>query len=630
VTTYEAPIAIPAGGTVTLTATSMGNSGSSVSAVVFIITPKPILVTFAAPPPPPTIQPSSSAFFTAKVINDPVGNGVDWTASCGSPGACGTFAPAHTAAGDTTTYTSPAAVPSGSTVMVTATSTTDPSMSHSAMVIVTNNPPAALLAGTFTFVVSGTDANGRNCLAGVLQADGMGNITAGEQDVYNFKIGHSHDSFTGFYSVQPDGRGTLMLNTGNFKLGSFGTEVLAFALVSPSHALLTQFDPSASSSGSLDLQTLTSFSSSTLSGGYALALYGLDLSTGMFMGSPSFLQHPFSLGGVLNVSGPGSISGAGSTVDSNDNGALNLAQGVSGSITPPDAQGRVQITLSLSSIPSNLVLVGYISDASHVKLVEIDGTIAAAAGTAIGQGVKTGTFTQPGAFSGSFVLAASGATPGMLPPALPLAVAASFASDGVASLQIGLFDLNAAGTASNGIVTGTYSVDPAGTGRVMVNLSGISAVPSTYAVYLTGTSDPSPAIELDATGVTSGLAYSQDPGPFSGLNFQGPYALNFTLVQPDGTAQDDTNGQALADGVGNFAATWDFSGNNQRRPNVPATGVFMPQPTGRFTGSMAASLVLPDPRRFSYYVVSNSQVVFIETDALGVALGIFELQLPPL
>src|SRR5208283_2536425 len=101
-----------------------------------------------------------------------------------------------------------------------------------------------------------------------------------------------------------------------------------------------------------------------------------------------------TLGGILNVDGPGSISGAGSVVDSNDNGSLNLAQGVKGMISAPDTDGRVQITLTASFLASNLTIIGYISDAAHVKLVEIDGNVGVTAGAAVGQGASTGTFTQ--------------------------------------------------------------------------------------------------------------------------------------------------------------------------------------------------------------------------------------------
>jgi hypothetical protein len=60
--------------------------------------------------------------------------GVDWSVTCGSAGACGSFNPTHTASGSPTTYTAPSAVPFGNAVTVSATSTADKTESASANV----------------------------------------------------------------------------------------------------------------------------------------------------------------------------------------------------------------------------------------------------------------------------------------------------------------------------------------------------------------------------------------------------------------------------------------------------------------------------------------------------------------
>ena len=87
--------------------------------------PPPISVTFS-PAPPTSLQTKATQSLTAVVSNDPSNNPqVSWTVSCGSSGACGSFNPTTTTSGNATTYTAPAAVPSGNTVNVTATSLTD-------------------------------------------------------------------------------------------------------------------------------------------------------------------------------------------------------------------------------------------------------------------------------------------------------------------------------------------------------------------------------------------------------------------------------------------------------------------------------------------------------------------------
>jgi hypothetical protein len=84
--------------------------------------------------PPTTLQVNATTSITAVVANDSTNAGVDWSVTCGSAGACGSFNPTHTASGSPTTYTAPSAVPSGNTVTVTGTSTADPTKFLSASI----------------------------------------------------------------------------------------------------------------------------------------------------------------------------------------------------------------------------------------------------------------------------------------------------------------------------------------------------------------------------------------------------------------------------------------------------------------------------------------------------------------
>jgi hypothetical protein len=68
--------------------------------------------------------------------------------------------------------------------------------------------------------------------------------------------------------IPPPARGTLTLITDNTAFGVGGTETLGVQFANTKHALVVQFEGSATSSGSMDLQTLTS----PLSGGYAFTL----------------------------------------------------------------------------------------------------------------------------------------------------------------------------------------------------------------------------------------------------------------------------------------------------------------------------------------------------------------------
>lgn len=120
---YSAPSTVPPGGTVTITAKSTTDASASAFATANVMTAAPIIVAMSSPPPG-ALAVGSTASLAATVTSDPNNLGVDWTASCGSPGVCGGFSlsPAHTASGGQIVYTAPAVVPTGSAVTITASS----------------------------------------------------------------------------------------------------------------------------------------------------------------------------------------------------------------------------------------------------------------------------------------------------------------------------------------------------------------------------------------------------------------------------------------------------------------------------------------------------------------------------
>jgi len=131
---FTAPAYVPIGNTVTLTAAATSDPSEKTS-VTLTILPQPITIAFSSNPPPAAMGVDESVQLIATVTNDPIAAGVNWTATCGSS-ACGSFSPALTASGSATVYTAPAAIPSGGTVTVTATSVEDSSKSMSAQIAI--------------------------------------------------------------------------------------------------------------------------------------------------------------------------------------------------------------------------------------------------------------------------------------------------------------------------------------------------------------------------------------------------------------------------------------------------------------------------------------------------------------
>jgi len=141
---YSAPSTVPPGGNVTVTAASTTNPTVSASATAEVVTTAPIVVTISTAPPA-TMTASSQATMAANVAGDTGNLGVNWTANCGSTGACGSFnlSPAHTASGGQIIYTAPAAVPSGGLITITASSpASTPSDAAIALTTILAQPPS--------------------------------------------------------------------------------------------------------------------------------------------------------------------------------------------------------------------------------------------------------------------------------------------------------------------------------------------------------------------------------------------------------------------------------------------------------------------------------------------------------
>jgi hypothetical protein len=257
------------------------------------------------------------------------------------------------------------------------------------------------LPWSFAFYLSGLEVqnpqgDGPNfyALAGAVQLDGNGNVLAGEQD-YNDAAGllspqPGGDTISsGLLTVDATtGQGTLSLTTSNAALGSGGTETLGVQFVNANHALVVQFDGSATSSGGMDSQT--NQSTALPSGmGYAFTLSGVD---------PSY--NPVVYGGAFSVSG----TTAQGFYDENDAGSATLKTPFSGTISAPDNFGRGTITGTNLGGRTYTTLNYYIVGPEAVRIIDVDAGPAnngdSAVGSAFGQGINANTGT-PNTFSGA-------------------------------------------------------------------------------------------------------------------------------------------------------------------------------------------------------------------------------------
>jgi len=590
----------------------------------------PVSIAFQ-PAPAASVTLNSTTPFTAVVSNDPTDAGVDWALLCQGNANCGTLSFLHTPSGAPTTYKPPNAI-SGNSQAITIEAFATADHTQNVVTAITVTGFAGSLQGPYVFETKGIDINGPFQLAGVIVLDGNGGITSGEQTHSDYLLSVSDPISAGSYTIGADGRGTLTLNTADQNIGQQGIENLSLVLRSSSHALIATLDnpllnpSSETSSGSLDLQTSTT----APTGGYAFTVNGTDLSLG-----------PMAIGGVLEITSPNTISGAGSVADQDDAGTVFPNATISGTVTDPDSFGSLKFNLTAAFAATPIQFTGYIVDALHIKLIESDNKGSGAgfgstAGVALGQGSGTGKFTSGKAFAGTYVFGILGQDLSGFPASL--ASVGKFNADSSGHLKNGYNDelLNGLGVEISDSFTGTYTLDPSGSGRVDSSFNFSSSGPGPeFIFYLTGNGNPPLVLDADdAIGsVGIGLAHPQAAAPFS---FNGKYGLRFT--QSSGQSENDATGQITVNGSSNtLTGVVDTNLGFSPQPNTPLNGTFAPIPTsGRFSGGLKNTFFpspgsAPNTIAVEFYLIDSSHGFFVETDSLSsgeLSFGYFAARTP--
>jgi hypothetical protein len=238
----------------------------------------------------------------------------------------------------------------------------------------------------FVFYVNGlensaTDGPVYYGVAGAVGFDLSGNVLGGEQDYNDGQNGFTTPANTiaatgsSMTVNSTTGTGTLILNVSasNPTVGVNGIETFAVQFINASHALITQFDGSATSSGSLDLQTATS----AVDGNFAFTLSGIDTA-----------GTPFAFGGVFSDTS-GSIHG---TYDENDAGKAFVGNTLTAADNGvgADVYGRGSITgfTDPSNANEPISLVYYVVGPEVLRIIDVDADDTMA-GSAYGQGSAT-------------------------------------------------------------------------------------------------------------------------------------------------------------------------------------------------------------------------------------------------
>jgi hypothetical protein len=513
-------------------------------------------------------------------------SGVQVTFTAPSSGPSGTFMNGTTAETDITDSNGVAITSTFTANQTVGTYTVMAAAAGTSTLASFNMTNEAVATTNYSFYLSGLEAicgsDNYYALAGSVAIDATGAVVAGEQD-YNDAFGCTSpepggDTISGgTLTINAAGQGTLTLLTSNPSLGVNGTETLGVQFVNSNHALIIQFDGSATSSGSMDMQTL----SGNLSGSYAFTLSGVD---------PSY--NPIAFGGVFSISGSSLSNGI---VDVNDAGTVVTGRAFTGTLSTADPFGRGTITGT--GIADTLVY--YVVGPEAIRVIDVDATDSAV-GSAFGQG--SGTFTNASLGSSVFGLRAD-------IEGVEFAAAGMFAVPSSGTFS-GVADNNEQGVSWSGsAITGEYSVSDT-VGEFTYNGYGsLTITPETLGDLTTlGLYMTDPTLNLNdpnnTTGAGGALVLGLDPYFAGGIGVVTPqtdtatasFASNYAFGAQDyytgnpGWEFDFVGQGSVSSGVLTGTGLVNdpfcfFSDNSGFYSGVPFSGTATPDPLnpGRYT-----------------------------------------------
>jgi len=395
------------------------------------------------------------------------------------------------------------------------------------------NTQASLLKGQYALMVRAVnDGNhSERAFVGSLTFDGAGNVSGtierncnggcNLQPVQTFQV-------TGSYSIGPDNRGLISLDSGGTFFMAFAVAVGNVSNGVASAVRLIRFDDitgtTARGAGELRLQDTGTFSASAMAGTYVFGLTGEDPSINRVVEA-----------GLFSMTAAGGVPGG--TADLNDNGVLTN-RSFTGNFTAPDGAGRTTLTLNLAGGAMS-TMVAYVVDANNLFLMTLDpgGSNPVLVGTARRQ-LNPGSFAN-GSLAGPDVINLQGPSGGTGTSNSKVFMGILTASSAGPTVSI-TFDSNDKGIIQiQGTESGSYGVAP--NGRAMLNVG----TPGPLIAYLAGQDDA----YVMTTGTVPGFGEiaAQTGGPFSNSSFAGRFfGSDRDPASPSGGPVTSSTGSAEA------------------------------------------------------------------------------------
>jgi hypothetical protein len=468
----------------------------------------------------------------------------------------------------------------------------------------------ASLTGNYVFAVHGTSLTNEFAVAGVLTADGNGNIS-GMRDTVNDGGGQTlAESITGTYSVNQDGRGQVILN------GRSGQVIYRFALQSPTSVeapvVGKLFQDSTTSNnvtndavGTIEAQSTPA---TTLAGSYVVRLDGEDSGKSVY-------------GAVGGLSFTGGTFGG--TIDENDSGTVNALLGISSGTYSLTTTGRGTLAYvtpaSTAVTPSNAQgthnFIAYYVAPSRVELISTDPRFFLH-GYA---DMQTSVSANNAAFTGGQVFSLAGFDSGG-----PRVETGRLTLDGAGNLTSAIEDYNTAANYFSGVSLpgSTYSVGAAG--RWTANLVNPTAASTTGLVGWQVSPLQSLLLTTSPNILETGTMRAQTASlsTLSNASVTGNYAQEFSGFNSNSQSNLELTGNLLADGAGNLSGTYDSQSDvNGLSLDIGTTGTYTIDPTlGRSTNGNIDGLPVV------LYTVDANTMYFISAQQFNIYQGMLVSQ----
>ena len=474
----------------------------------------------------------------------------------------------------------------------------------------TGNFSNASLKGSYVYEIHGIFADNTPYReAGVITADGNGNITGGVDGFANPNTSgaiQSSASVTGTYTIANDGTGQILLgSTGLGTLAGVSQISLAVTLASTSQAQLMEADIFASGAGTAELQTATAISSAP-NGTFVFRVHQ-EVASQNSNSASEVGFFTIASGSVSSGSMDQNLFPAGSSL-------LTLT---GGTFSSPTSLGTGTATITDSSPFTTNFLYYIVNTAKFILLARNTNAVGSGSAElqsgAVGSGLQ-GTYAF-GSRGDDFSFNADVATVGEFTGS-----GASISTGNLDALQDGQnYSQNIAFTGSP--TTGTNNPSPQGRVQVTLNESGTS-VPVIFWMV-----SPTRAFFLDnlTTRAEDGTADLQTTTSFSAETFKGQFALLMDGIDtsPEGLARIGT---LQFDGASKLTlvelANASQSGTGATNPGAMA-GTYQVGSNGRFTGTLSNGGGGLD---FVGYGVSGTQAYLLQVDQGANTSGTIQLQ----